>query len=59
MEAKTTSDKLQEAFKMIKKNRVAELLDISRPTLDSKLENDNFKPEEILILIEHNIISGF
>lgn len=53
----TISDQLKSIFKRkIRKNYVAELLGISRPTLNSKLAKDDFTKEEIKKLIENDVI---
>lgn len=54
----TTVQKLEEAFKRVKKSYVAyEVLDIARTTLDRKLRDNDFSPEEIRKLKKSKIIN--
>lgn len=53
----TTSQKLEAAFKQrIKKHYVAELLNISRPTLNTKLKDNDFSDADVKTLIDNNVI---
>lgn len=53
-----TKNKLQQSIKNQgrKKNWIAEQLDISRPTLDRKLNDNSFTYEEIQKLTELNLV---
>lgn len=53
----TISDQIKNICKeKLKKHYIAELLMISRPTLDSKLKSNNFSKEEIDVLVQHGIV---
>lgn len=52
----STSAKLNQAFMFFKKYWVANILNISRPTLNTKLKNDDFSDEEVEILVGRHII---
>lgn len=53
----TTGSKLTEACnKRVMKMYVAELLNISRPTLDRKIKENDFTEEDVKILIDKKII---
>lgn len=55
----TVSNRLEAAFKeRIKKHYVAELLNISRPTLNTKLKDNDFTENEIKVLVENNVIDS-
>jgi len=52
-----TSTRLRRSFvRKIKKNYVANLLKISRPTLNRKIKDNDFKDWEIKLLMDENII---
>jgi hypothetical protein len=54
----TTSEKVKVGIirRGIMKSWLAPRLNMTRPTLDSRIKNDNWEPEDITLLKQHGIL---